>query len=115
MKSDALKLIFTYVTALVVIGGGLAMLYYTRLDPPEADVQGLRLLLSGFIGVALQFVFASDNSTRTARQIERIYNAAASSVPPPPSSPVIDYSAQNTGATLNSEVVRVPPAPTVAP
>lgn len=95
MKSDAIKLIFTYIIALVVIGGGLAMLYLTRLDPPEADVQGLRLLISGFVGIALQFVFASDAATRTARQVERTYAAAAATaltVPPtitPPTPPEV--------------------------
>ena len=87
MKSDTIKMVFTYTTALVVIAGGFFILFATRLDPPEADIQGLRLLMSGFIGLALQFVFSADNATRAARQVERTYaaanaaNAASSATP----------------------------------
>jgi hypothetical protein len=79
--ADNIKLTFTYVIALVVIVGGLYMLYQTRLDPPEADVQGMRLLLSGFIGMALQYVFNRETATATARQVERTYNSAMASQP----------------------------------
>lgn len=78
--ADTIKLIYTYTIALVLIVGGLGMLYVTRLDPAEADVQGMRLLLSGFIGAAIQFVFNRDTATATARQIERSYAAGAAPV-----------------------------------
>ena len=74
---DSAKMVYTYTIALVVIAGGFFILFATRLDPPEADIQGLRLLMSGFIGLALQFVFSAENATRASRQAERTYAHAA--------------------------------------
>jgi len=70
MGIDQLKVIYTYTIATVVIIGGGAILYLTRLDPP--DVAGnLSLLMSGFIGGALTFVFNREAATNSARQTER--------------------------------------------
>ncbi len=70
MKSDTIKLVFTYgIAAIVVCGGGL-MLYATRLDPKDTDVAGLRLLLAGFIGAALTWVFSSESALRATRASE---------------------------------------------
>lgn len=77
MKSDLIKLMFTYGIAAVVIIGGLFMLYETRLDPPESDVQGLRLLLSGFIGGAMTFVFARESATQATRAAESAHKQGA--------------------------------------
>jgi len=71
MNTDQIKVIFTYGIATIMILGGLAIIYATRLDPPEADVAGLRLLMAGFIGGATQFVFNRETQTQTARQVER--------------------------------------------
>jgi peptidoglycan/LPS O-acetylase OafA/YrhL len=83
MRSDTIRLVFTYITALVVIVGGLYIIYETRLDPPEADVQGMRLLLAGFVGSALAFVFGRESSSASAFQSERAYAAglAAPTIP----------------------------------
>ena len=64
MYSDTLKLIFTYGIATLVIVGGGAMLYYTTDE-------NLQLVLAGFIGAAIQFVFNRETQTQTARQTER--------------------------------------------
>lgn len=65
--SDSIKLWFTYVLASVVIIGGAIMLYLIRLDPPESSSQNLSLLLAGFIGAAITFVFGRETATQATR------------------------------------------------
>jgi hypothetical protein len=65
---ETIKLTFTYIIALVVVLGGGYMLYATR---GEAGADNLQLVVSGFIGAALAFVFGGEIQTRTARQQER--------------------------------------------
>jgi len=77
VKADTIKLIFTYAIALIVIVGGGAVLYATRLDPPESNSQNLSLVLAGFIGAAIQFVFNRETQNQTARQVT---NATAAGV-----------------------------------
>lgn len=81
--SGNIRLIYTYSIAALVILGGLLIIYFTRLDPPEADVQGLRLLLAGFVGSALTFVFGRESASSSAYQSERAYAAglAAPTIP----------------------------------
>ena len=83
MRSDTIRLLYTYTIALVVILGGLYIIYQTRLDPAESDVQGLRLLIAGFVGGALTFVFGRETSSSAAFQSERAYAAglAAPTIP----------------------------------
>jgi len=64
---DTIKLLFTYIIATIVIVGGGLMLYATRLDPPESNSQNLSLLLSGFIGAAITFVFNRESATQATR------------------------------------------------
>ena len=60
MQADMVKLIATYgICLLVIVGGGL-MLYFT------AD-QNLQLVLSGFIGAAISWVFSSESATRATK------------------------------------------------
>ena len=66
--TDTIRMLFTYGIALIIIVGGLTLIYVTRLDPPESDVQGLRLLVAGLMGAATAFVFQQETQTRTARQ-----------------------------------------------
>ena len=71
MQADTAKLIFTYVIAGIIIVGGGLMLYLIRLDPPESS-QSLSLVLAGFIGAAIAYVFnreTATQATRTARSI----------------------------------------------
>lgn len=67
MQADTVKLWFTYAIATIVIVGGGLMLYATRLDPPESNSQNLSLLLSGFIGAAIGFVFNRESATQATR------------------------------------------------
>jgi hypothetical protein len=114
LKSDTLKLIFTYLVALTVIGGGLYILYQSRLDPPSEQLTSLYYLIAGFVGMSLQFVYGADTSTRAARQVERSYSNALPFQPPaqvattglptqqPPIKPLVE---------LKGEILKVPPAP----
>ena len=67
MQADKVKLIFTYGIAAVVIIGGGAMLYGMRLDPPDSNSQNLSLLIAGFIGSAITFVFNRESATQATR------------------------------------------------
>lgn len=66
MPTDTIKLWFTYAIALVLIVGGGLFLLVTRLDPPGTS-QDLQLVIAGFIGSAVTFVFTRETQTQTAR------------------------------------------------
>ena len=84
--SERIKIIYTYTISLIVIVGGGVVLYVTRNDPNTTDVQGLRLLLAGFIGSALTFVFGRETASGAAFQSERAY-AAGLATPTLPTMP----------------------------
>lgn len=65
MQIDTIRALFTYVTALVVVVGGGMLLYLTYNDPGAANVL---VMVGGFIGSALTFLFGAEVATRTARQ-----------------------------------------------
>ncbi len=66
--SDNIKLLFTYVTALLIIVGGGLMLYAIRLDDPaNTNSANLSLLLAGFIGAAITFTFGRETATQATR------------------------------------------------
>lgn len=96
--TDKIRLIYVYTIALVVIVGGLYIIYETRLDPPAADVQGMRLLLAGFIGSALTFVFGRETASGSAFQSERAY-AAGLAAPTIPNVPIPDAASSTTTST----------------
>jgi hypothetical protein len=81
MNVDTIKALFTYIIATLIILGGGAMLFFTRLDPPESGSQNLALVVAGFIGAAVQFVFNRETQTQTARQSERATAAGVASQP----------------------------------
>jgi len=66
--TETVKLLFTYLIAFTVVLGGGYILYVTRSEPTADNLQ---LVISGFIGAALAFVFGGEIQTRTARQQER--------------------------------------------
>ena len=77
MQTDSIKLLFTYsLAAVVVIGGGL-MLFVSR-NEANSD---FALLMAGFIGSAITFVFGQESATRAVRSYERGLNTP---VPEPP-------------------------------
>ncbi len=67
MQTDTIKALFSYGTALVIIIGGGLFLFATRLDPPESASQDYGLLVAGFIGAAVTWIFSSESATRSAR------------------------------------------------
>jgi hypothetical protein len=76
MQADTLKLLFTYFIALIVIVGGGAMLFVTRLDPTDSQSAQYGLLIAGFIGFAIQFVFARESATQATRAAESTLRAS---------------------------------------
>lgn len=63
--TDTVRMIFTYAIALVIVIGGGLFLFMTRAEP---DSQGTSLVIAGFIGAAVTFVFGQEGATRAARQ-----------------------------------------------
>lgn len=67
MQADTLKLLFTYILALIVVLGGGVMLFAIRLDPPESGSATLSLAIVGFIGLALGWAFNREAATQATR------------------------------------------------
>lgn len=62
-KIDLLKAMYAYtIAAFVVVGGGLTLAFDNSLDPNTS------LVIAGFVGSALTFVFGQEVATRSARQ-----------------------------------------------
>jgi len=78
MALDFLKVLFTYGIAILVILGGGVILWQTR-DVPSAD--NLQLVISGFMGIAINWVFGEYTGSRTARQTTRALLQTAPSAP----------------------------------
>lgn len=81
MSADNIKLVFTYTIALVLIVGGLVILYLIRLDPPESNSANISLLLAGFIGSAITFVFNRESATQATRAAQSSAASALTSSP----------------------------------
>lgn len=62
---DTLRALFTYTLGMIVVVGGGLMIFVTR---NEAAASEIRLLIAGFIGSVLTFMFGQETQTRTARQ-----------------------------------------------
>lgn len=71
MQVDTIKATITYLTALLLIVGGMIFLYLTRLDPADSNTSALIPLVAGFVGAAIQFLFNRETQQQTARQVER--------------------------------------------
>ena len=81
VNAEHIKTLFTYLTALILIVGSLAIIYFTR---SEIDAQEIRLLLAGFVGAATQFLF----SERVASQAAQHATPSTTYVNAPPPSTV---------------------------
>jgi zinc transporter ZupT len=68
MNADTIKALFTYLTAFVLVIGGIGVLYLTSRD---ANATNLQVIIAGFVGSALTFLFVQENSTRASRSAER--------------------------------------------
>lgn len=80
MNADTLKLLFSYIVAIVVIAGGGVMLFAMRLDPPESGSATLSLAIVGFIGAAITWVFSSESATRATRAARAVQEETAVSM-----------------------------------
>jgi hypothetical protein len=105
MQVETIKALVTYVTALLLIIGGLLFLYFSRLDPPEAQTASLIPLIAGFVGAAIQFLFNRETQTQTARQVERSTATGAAS-----SSTTTVNAAPPSNVTVNTDSTEVPTA-----
>lgn len=68
--TDTIKLVAVYATAIIVIVGGLAMLFYSR-NEGNSDFS---LLMAGFIGSAMAFMFGQESATRAVRSYQKGQN-----------------------------------------
>ncbi len=74
MNADTIKLWFVYITALVIIIGGGLFLYSTRA---EATAHDLQILIAGFMGAAITFVFNRESATQATRAAQSSTAAGA--------------------------------------
>lgn len=63
---DTIKALFTYAIAFVIVVGGGYVLLVTG---GNADFSDTRVVVAGFMGTALAFVFGRETQTQTARQV----------------------------------------------
>jgi len=80
MATDSIKLWFSYGLASVIIIGGGAMLFVSR---GEAN-QDFALLVSGFIGAAVTFVFNRESATQATRAAQASAAQATAAGSPQP-------------------------------
>lgn len=78
MTTDIIKTFFTYLIAFTIIVGGFAIIYLTRAEPSASEI---RLLIAGFIGSALTFVFSERVASQAANNATP--NTTYMNVPPP--------------------------------
>ena len=78
---DLFKVTYTYGIATILVIGGLIFLFASRNDPAGGQSASMVPLVAGFIGAAVQFVFARETQTSTARQVERGLAAGAATQP----------------------------------
>jgi hypothetical protein len=79
MKSDAIKLVFTYLIALAILVGA----YYALVISPYAVEADVKLWLTGAAGGAITFVFGEQVALRTARQQAAATAASVNTYPAP--------------------------------
>ena len=79
MKTDSIKLIFTYGIALAVLIGAF---YALILSPYEVEAD-VKLWLTGLAGTATMFVFGEQVSQRTQRQAQSTFDQGLGATPTP--------------------------------
>ena len=72
MQTDSIKLWFSYGLATIIVVGGGAMLFVSR---GEANTD-FALLIAGFIGSAVTFVFNRESATQATRAASQATAAA---------------------------------------
>jgi hypothetical protein len=62
-KIDTIRALYAYsIAAAIILGGGLTITFVPDLDA------NTKLVVAGFMGSAITFVFGQETATRTARQ-----------------------------------------------
>jgi len=77
VKTDDIKLWFTYGLAAIIIVGGGIMLYVSRLE----ENSDFALLIAGFIGAAVSFVFNRESATQATRAAQSSASQATGGTP----------------------------------
>src|SRR6267143_774104 len=73
---ELVKTSITYATACLTALGGMVAIFLTRTDPTATDT---RVVIAGFVGGALAFLYGQGVSTQTAKQSTDV-NAASNTV-----------------------------------
>jgi class 3 adenylate cyclase len=86
MQTDTIKLVFTYAIAAFIVVGGLVFLFVTRTD---TGADSTRLLVGGFMGSAITFVFGQESAKAATRaaQISAASGAEQALATPPTPAP----------------------------
>lgn len=71
--TDNIRMIFAYAIALILIVGGLLFLYFGA-DNPSPNFQGQLVVVAGFIGAAVQFVFGGAQSSQATKAFQQGVN-----------------------------------------
>ena len=73
-KIDTIRALYAYTIAGgIILGGGASIIFVPELDA------NTKLVIAGFMGSAITFVFGQETATRTARQQASATLAAGSS------------------------------------
>lgn len=83
MQSDTIKLLSSYLTAVVLAIGGCLLLVYVAMQPIDGK-DGLMALLGGFIGAAITFLFTGNAGTSAVRTFQSGLNTPTPAAPDQP-------------------------------
>lgn len=108
MRSDGIKLVFTYTIVVAVLAGT----FYALILSPYTVADDVKLWLTGAAGSALTFVFGEQVSMRTARQSE---SSSASGAAQALSTPTVTVTQGPPQTTTVSPSAPVEPVVPVAP
>ena len=87
MQVDTIKLVFTYALALVVVVGGGWFLFATL---GQADAESTRLVIAGFMGSAITFVFGQESAKAATRAAQSsAASGAEQALTTPPGTPSV--------------------------
>lgn len=70
MQSDTIKLLASYLTAVILAIGGSLLLVYVAMQPAIEGKDGLMALLGGFIGSSITFLFTGNAAVAGVRTFQ---------------------------------------------
>ena len=71
MQSDTVKLLASYMTAVITAIGGTLLLVYVWLQPAdESSKAGIMALIGGFVGGSYTFLFTGNAGTAAVRTFQ---------------------------------------------